>query len=63
MDVVGSIIGWIANIIQIATAVFAIAVLLSTRRRLTQWMEKQKQPIANSRSPQEEGRIDQNRRN
>lgn len=48
MNVAGEIVGWIANIIQIATAVFAIVVLLSTRRRLTQWMERQKRASGNA---------------
>jgi hypothetical protein len=42
MEIIEKILSWTANVIQIATAVFAIVVLLSTRRRLTQWMEKQK---------------------
>ncbi len=43
VEIAEKILSWTANIIQIATAVFAIVVLISTRRRLTQWMEKQKQ--------------------
>ncbi len=42
MDVIEKVLSWTANVIQIATAVFAIVVLLGTRRRLTQWIEEQK---------------------
>jgi hypothetical protein len=49
MDVTERVLSWTANLIQIATAVFAIVVLVSTRRRLTQWMEKQKR--ASGRAP------------
>lgn len=49
MEVVEKILSWAANIIQIATAVFAIVVLVSTRRRLSQWIDKQKQ--ASGRAP------------
>ncbi|WP_423225859.1 SAVED domain-containing protein [Candidatus Amarolinea aalborgensis] len=42
MDNVEHALSWIANVIQIGTAIFAIVVLLSTRRRLTQWISKQK---------------------
>lgn len=49
VDTAERILSWIANLIQIGTAIFAIVVLLSTRRRLTQWMEKQKR--ASGRAP------------
>jgi len=49
MDVIERVLSWTANLIQIATAVFAIAVLVSTRRRLTRWMEMQQR--ASGRAP------------
>lgn len=48
MEIAEKILSWTANIIQIATAVFAIVVLLSTRRRLTQWIEKQNRASGNA---------------
>lgn len=48
MEVADKILSWTANIIQIATAVFAIVVLVSTRRRLTQWIDRQNRNSGNA---------------